>query len=89
MDRKREQYTKSNSLYSIELYMSSIFARVLTSNKPLAPLDGDLAAPQPRLVEVAEAVHHDGNRQGNGEHPEQGRDAANQLAKSRHGRCGA
>ena len=65
--------------------MSGLFARISGMHEPIAPLDGDFASPQAGLVKVAEAVHHHGNGQGNGENTKHGTDAANELSKSRYG----
>lgn len=67
--------------------MSGFFACSVARciHEPIAPFEGDFASPQSGLVEVAEAVDHHGNRQGNGENTKHGTDAADELSKSRYG----
>ena len=54
----------------------------------LAPgllLEGHLVAPEPVLVVVGKAGHHDGDGEGEDEHAGQGAEAAQQLPRERLG----
>ena len=51
--------------------------------EPLLPLDGDLVPPEPVAVEGREAVHHDRDRQDQGEDPEDGAHRTHKFARAR------
>ena len=75
-----------SSLDSIELYMSRLFACIVSTcmNEPVTSLEGHFASPQSGLVEVTETVHHNWNWESDGEDTKEGCDATNELAKSRN-----